>query len=178
MLNLSFGYCVDQNLPKDLKSRIDQSLKLAQEKGVPLFSEKKCSSDCAKKSGTSLNDFIGSYKTSEKEDPHQREERILFISHSIPISIIKDYACFAKKRGIRLVIQGMIDHSMIKTAAFVEDIGHPVEIDPPLFTKYAILEVPVFMHKKGESVSYLKGNVTLKYAFDKLDEDLNGRDSS
>jgi Type-F conjugative transfer system pilin assembly protein len=64
----------------------------------------------------------------------------------------------------RLVMRGMVQNSMMKTAAFTKEIGCRVDIDPKAFETHKITQVPVFL--KGDKV--IKGNVTLDYAMEKL----------
>lgn len=171
---LLISFCFIEHLfsmDAKLKARIDQSLKVAQEKGLSIVNEKKCPSDCVKKEGTSLLDFIGEQAAHNIEGKVQdltKNERVIFISNNIPIDSLKQYVGYAQKNKVRLVIQGMIDGSMLKTAAFVEKIGYPVDIDPPLFKKYNVLKVPVFMQINEKNVVMIRGHITANFAFSKI----------
>jgi hypothetical protein len=65
----------------------------------------------------------------------------------------------------------MINNSLLETAKFVEEIGHPVDIDPPLFKRYSVNSVPMFLNQKNAKTYILKGNVTADFAFSKLEEE-------
>lgn len=161
-------------LDADFKTKIDQSLKLAKDKGLSLITDKKCPQGCAKKQGKSLKDFIGESAAHALDESDMKEsdhhDRIIFISKSMPEESLKEMAYYAKKNNVRLVIQGMIDGSMLKTAAFVEKLGHPIDIDPPLFQKYEIRKVPVFMERTDHKIVMLKGNVKPTFAFKTIKE--------
>lgn len=161
-------------LDADFKAKIDQSLKVAKEKGLSLITDQKCPKGCAKKQGKSLKDFIGESAAHALDEvvttEKSQHERIIFISKSMPEESLKEMAFYAKKNNVRLIVQGMVDGSMMKTAAFVEKLGHPVDIDPPLFQKYEIKKVPVFMERTEQKVVMLKGNVKPTFAFEKIKE--------
>jgi type-F conjugative transfer system pilin assembly protein TrbC len=74
----------------------------------------------------------------------------------------------SKKHKIRLVIRGMVDGSMMKTAALSKELGHAIDIDPKLFAQLNITSVPVFMVKTKGTFYKLSGNVTLDWAMEKL----------
>lgn len=154
-----------------LKQKIDESLKIAKEKGLLLTSDQKCPNDCIKKKGSSLSDFLGSEKSQEKEkEKLLKNERVIFISHSMPKEALEGIVEFSKRNPVRLVIQGMIQNSMVKTAKFVEEIGVPVDIDPPLFKNYAVTHVPVFLERQDQKTVLMSGNVTPQFAFQKFTE--------
>lgn len=162
-------------LDADFKSKIDQSLKLAKDKGLSLITDKKCPQGCSKKQGKSLKDFIGESAAHALDESDMTEknkdEKIIFISKSMPEESLKEMVFYAKKNNVRLVVQGMIDGSMLKTAAFVEKLGYPIDIDPPLFQKYDIKKVPVFMERTDNKIVMLKGNVKPAFAFKTIKEE-------
>ena len=161
-------------LDNNLKNGIDQALEKAKEKGLDILSDKKCPNDCVKKQGTKLSDFIDqreAHPSFLENDQSSKEERVIFISKSIPKEALKAFAEFAKRQKARLVIRGMVNNSLLETATFVEEIGHPVDIDPPLFKRYSVNSVPMFLNLKGGKSYCLKGNVTADFAFSKLEEE-------
>ena len=164
----------DDLLRRGFKQSIDESLKKAKEKGLDILNDKKCPNDCVKKQGTKLSDFIDqreAHPSFLENDQSSKEERVIFISKSIPKEALKAFAAFAKRQKARLVIRGMINNSLLETAKFVEEIGHPVDIDPPLFQRHGIKTVPTFLNQKGGKSYLLKGNVTADFAFLKLEEE-------
>jgi type-F conjugative transfer system pilin assembly protein TrbC len=66
---------------------------------------------------------------------------------------------------VTLVLRGLIEDSMEKTARKIDAIKGVFEINPELFEQYDIKEVPTFvLIKKDKPVARLRGNITLTYA--------------
>ncbi|CAO4835083.1 MAG: hypothetical protein FADNKDHG_01552 [Holosporales bacterium] len=174
LISLFFGVSDVLALDADFKTKIDQSLKLAKDKGLSLITDKKCPQGCAKKQGNNLKDFIGESAAHALDESDMKQvnhhDRIIFISKSMPEESLKEMAYYAKRNNVRLVIQGMIDGSMLKTADFVEKLGYPIDIYPPLFQKYEIRKVPVFMERTDHKIVMLKGNVKPTFAFKRIKE--------
>ena len=154
----------DDLLSKGFKQSIDESLKKAKEKGLDILNDKKFPNYCVINQREAHPSFL-------ENDQSSKEERVIFISKSIPKEALKAFAEFAKRQKVRLVIRGMINNSLLETAKFVEEIGHPVDIDPPLFQRHGIKTVPTFLNLKGGKSYCLKGNVTADFAFSKLEEE-------
>ncbi len=171
----------------DLKRQIDARLADAKSKNIDLFSEKRCSGDCFGKPITKadleeMTAFLGvkaesngDKRVMENNASHQKEITV-FVSNSMPRGALKGLVVEAgqmKGDKVRFVIQGMVKDSMPKTAQLVEDIGHPLEIDPKLFEVHKVTHVPVFMSTRGDKVYRLQGNVTLDFAVEKLSKSAN-----
>ena len=170
------------SLTPDLKSKIDARLKQAKAENINLFSDKKCSGDCFGKAVSKadlekMTEFLG-VKPETGTDQNSTEnistknaEITVFVSNSMPKAALKGLVIEArqmKHHKIRFVIQGMVKDSMPGTAQLVEEIGHPLEIDPKLFEEYKVTHVPVFMTTKADKVYRLQGNVTLDFAVSTL----------
>lgn len=202
VLRVLLGLCLFEAkaLTPDLKARIDETLKKAKNAGLTLESAHKCSKDCIKKQGGSLQDFIDQgiahqlvknpfnqgaqnvktnthrrdkrpyddQETPKNKNDQDQEQRIIFISENIPLATLKVYGEFAQKHHSRLVLQGMIQNSMLKTAAFSESIGAPVDIDPKLFQIYHIQRVPVFLYKKGNRGLMMRGHIKSPHIFEEM----------
>jgi len=95
-------------------------------------------------------------------------ELIVFISSTLPKNALKQLALESKKAPVRFIIKGLVNGSFHETAALVKEIGVAIDIDPILFEKLNISQVPVFAHKVGEDWHCLRGNVTLGFALEKL----------
>lgn len=174
----------------DLKRKIDARLQEAKSKNIDLFSDKKCAGDCfgkalGKADLEQMTAFLGVKPDETSETDKQstanasshRQEMTIFVSNSMPKAALKGLVIEAGKmkiHKIRFVIQGMVKDSMPKTAQLVEDIGHPLEIDPKLFEEHKITHVPVFMTKRDDKVYRLQGNVTLDFAVSTLSENVDG----
>jgi type-F conjugative transfer system pilin assembly protein TrbC len=173
----------------DLQRKIDARLKEAKAKKIYLFSDKKCSGDCfgqpiTKDDLEKMTAFLGVKPDGTSEsDQHSavnasfhKQEMTVFVSNSMPKAALKGLVIEAgqmKEVKVRFVIQGMVQDSMPKTAQLVENIGHPLEIDPKLFEVHKVTHVPVFMTTRGDKVYRLQGNVTLDFAVEKLMESAN-----
>jgi type-F conjugative transfer system pilin assembly protein TrbC len=97
-------------------------------------------------------------------------ETIVFISNSMPKKTLQDLATTIKDSNTRLVIRGLVNGSFQDTAALVKEIGVPIDIDPELFERLNITQVPTFAIKDlGGAWHTLKGNVSLDYATNKLE---------
>lgn len=178
-----------QGMTPDFKRKIDARLKQAKAQHINLFSDKKCAGDCFGKALDKadlekMTAFLGVNPEGQSETGQQsrangashKQEMTVFVSNSMPKAALKGLVIEAgqmKKHKIRFVIQGMVKDSMPRTAQLVEEIGHPLEIDPKLFEVHSVTDVPVFMAKKEDKVYRLQGNVTLDFAIEKLSKILS-----
>ena len=104
---------------------------------------------------------------------------IVFVSSSMPKTALQELALEARKHKARLVIRGMVNNSMKETGTLAKEINHPLDIDPKLFKKYGVAEVPTFAvpygnkdekdgeGKKGIEWRVIRGNIKLTYALEK-----------
>jgi len=175
------------SLTPDLKRKIDARIQEAKAKNIDLFSEKRCSGDCFGKPITKadlekMTAFLGvtpesnGDKSLMENNASHKQEITVFVSNSVPKAALKGLVIEAgqmREGKVRFVIQGMVQDSMPKTAQLVENIGHPLEIDPKLFEVYQVTHVPVFMTTRGDKVYRLQGNVTLDFAVEKLSKSAN-----
>lgn len=111
--------------------------------------------------------------------------KYVFISSSMPPEALKKLFIDAEKANALLVLRGFKNNSYMETAKFFEEIikisGNGAVIDPELFKKYKIDEVPSFViSQKTECLTIdcqtpshdkIAGNISLRYAFDKLREE-------
>lgn len=99
---------------------------------------------------------------------------LIFVSSSMPIASLKLLAHQAKIKGATLVIRGMVKGSMRETATLVDQIDHPLEIDPKLFERFGVKQVPVFLVKHQTSWHKVSGNVELNFALESVNKDRLG----
>ncbi len=110
-------------------------------------------------------------------------ELIVFVSFSLGDATLKKLFQDANKVGGRLVLRGLYKNSFRLTQQKIKDLGIVVEIDPPLFEKFQIQQVPTFilaLSSQGETVldhDVLKGNVSLSYALEQFVKDGSIKDS-
>ena len=91
---------------------------------------------------------------------------IIFVSASMPKESLKRLAYQAVQNGAALVIRGMVNGSMVETAKLVDEIDHPLDIDPKLFQQFKIIKVPVFMVYRDQTWHKVAGNVELNFAIE------------
>lgn len=95
------------------------------------------------------------------------DERILvFVSFSMPEASIKHLLESLKEHPeVTLVLRGLINDSMEKTARYIANIKGVFEINPERFEEYNIQVVPTFvLLKKDVPYAKLQGNITLTHA--------------
>jgi conjugal transfer pilus assembly protein TrbC len=96
---------------------------------------------------------------------------LIFVSKSMPKAALKSLSIEAKKIGARLIIRGMVNNSMRETGELTKELRYPVDIDPKLFKKFDVRQVPTFVvpvANEGMTQWYkLQGNVTLSFVLEK-----------
>lgn len=113
--------------------------------------------------------------TNVRDGDHLEDDKkpLVFISSSMPRIALQELMIEARQHNARLVIRGMVNDSMKETAKFVKELNGGVEIDPKIFQKYQIRQVPVFLiplknkTTKKKEVRIVRGNVGLSYALQK-----------
>ena len=94
------------------------------------------------------------------------KQPLIFVSASMPTASLKKLAYQATKHNAILVIRGMVKGSMQETAKLVDEIDHPLDIDPNLFEQFKIIKVPVFMVYHNQGWHKVSGNVDLNFAIE------------
>lgn len=111
-----------------------------------------------------------------------RPQLQIFVSHSMPISLLKSYAKEAAKYNGVLVLRGLPAGSFHRLAKLVSDIsgdnaeGIAMQIDDEAFKAFDIKSVPTIVlskpasifseQLKGGAFDKIGGNVTIKYALE------------
>lgn len=106
----------------------------------------------------------------------------IFVSHSMPISLLKSYAREAIKYNGVLVLRGLPEGSFHRLAKLVSDISGDnaediaMQIDDEAFKAFDIKSVPTIVlskpasifseQLKGGAFDKIGGNVTIKYALE------------
>ena len=103
---------------------------------------------------------------------------IVFVSFSMPEESIKAWITQAQKIGAAVYIRGLVNNSFRDTAkiisGLVQDQPGGLLIDPTLFKKYSITQVPAVVVVDGESFDVVYGDVTLDYALEKISKSIEG----
>lgn len=91
---------------------------------------------------------------------------IVFVSFSMPKESIKTLFKDAEMyKNVRFVLRGFVNDSMEETVKKVQDDEGVLDIDPDIFEKYQIEQVPTFLWVKGDqNLGKISGNITLTYA--------------
>ncbi len=128
------------------------------------------------------------YKQYEASQQNQKTERtektnlkevpiIIFVSFSMPKESIKGWIAQAQKAKAAIYIRGLINNSFKDTAKAISELVQNQEnqaggilIDPNLFKKYSITQVPAVVVIKNEKNDFdvIYGDVSLDYALDKI----------
>lgn len=118
-----------------------------------------------------------------KTTPSGLEGLMIFVSSSIPPSVLKQFSLDAKKAGGVLVLRGLINDSFNDTVSFIQtlnDKGTRAIIDPNAFRLFDVRQVPeivvVVDNNNCQSgrcdhtpfFDKMSGAVTLEYALDEI----------
>jgi type-F conjugative transfer system pilin assembly protein TrbC len=129
-----------------------------------------------------LSDFKSKEKLKSKKN---QNSLLIFISSSIPKASLIRYSNDINKVGGVLALRGLIDNSFKKTVSFIYELnknGTRAIIDPNSFKKFNIDHVPQILLISDNNCQELEcnitplhdrisGNVTLKYALEKISKD-------
>ncbi len=93
----------------------------------------------------------------------------IFISLSMPKSLLEQYDIIAKQIGAKLVLRGFKDNSFKETIKYTQKIA--IEVDPVAFKKFGITSVPSFILSDGNKFDKLIGNVSINYALTRFKDE-------
>jgi type-F conjugative transfer system pilin assembly protein TrbC len=100
---------------------------------------------------------------------------LIFISFSMPQESIKGWINQAKKVNAAVYMRGLVNNlfkdTIMAVNKLVQDQPGGILIDPTLFRKYAITQVPAVVVSRGENFDVIYGDVTLDYALANLSKD-------
>ncbi len=85
----------------------------------------------------------------------------VFVSFSLNDEALKAYYIEAEKIGAILVMRGLIDDSFTTTKAKLDELKIAYVIDPELFDKYNINQVPTIVQDNGEAIKKIIGHIPL-----------------
>ncbi len=103
----------------------------------------------------------------------------IFVSFSMPKTMLNQYDKIARHLGAKLVIRGLKNNSFKETIAYIKEInaqGTVIEINPQMFKEFEINLVPAFVMTDGDkdgnkaSLKFDKliGNVSIVYVIEKF----------
>lgn len=182
---------VDKIVLDTTVQEIIQSSKLLHTQGQHslkgLIKGKNCEKPMEESSLESLNkcsfrENLDVLKEQESRVQTNQSPLLIFISFSMPPLSLKAYSRDVQKIKGRLILQGLHKNSFKETQKKMIELGITGDIDPPLFEKYAVKDVPTFIHTtlKDNPGSYdqVQGHISLKQALTLFNEkgDIKGAD--
>lgn len=94
-----------------------------------------------------------------KKDMNKYPDLLIFVSFSMPVETIKSLALQAKNQGGKIVFRGLLNGSFKEMGAKLQELGVEALIDPTLFQKHKVTQVPTFIQGDDRLV----GHVSLSY---------------
>lgn len=85
----------------------------------------------------------------------------VFVSFTMNDEALKAYYIDANKIGATLVMRGLIDDSFTVTKAKLDELGIAYDINPELFDKYNVRQVPTIVEDKIDSIKQITGHIPL-----------------
>ena len=105
---------------------------------------------------------------------------LIFVSFSMPKESIKGWIFQARKIGAAVYIRGLVNNSFKDTTKavleLVQDQPGGLLIDPTVFKKYSITQVPAVVVTNSDSFDVIYGDVTLNYALERLSKNSYAND--
>jgi type-F conjugative transfer system pilin assembly protein TrbC len=99
---------------------------------------------------------------------------LVFISFSMPKESIRGWISQTRKANAAIYIRGLVNNSfkdtIISVKKLVEDQPGGLLIDPTLFKKYSITQVPAVVVTSENDFDVVYGDVTLDYALKKISQ--------
>lgn len=133
---------------------------------------------------SNLDNIFKSYQEIKDAQPIQTKQVYVFISFSMPDNLIKNYILEAqnlknkKNIDIIFVLRGFYKNSFAETTkkmtAFTKDEANKLflaVVDPTLFQKYDIQQVPIIVKKyEDETYDKISGSVSINYALQTFED--------
>jgi conjugal transfer pilus assembly protein TrbC len=114
----------------------------------------------------------------EQKEKHNHVPIIIFVSFSMPKESIKGWITQAQKPQASVYIRGLVNNSFKDTkdevAELVKDQSGGLLIDPSLFQKFGIMQVPAVVVTKNDNFDVIYGDVSLDYALEKISDSKQG----
>ncbi len=106
---------------------------------------------------------------------------LIFVSFSMPKESIKGWINQARKINAAVYIRGLVNNSFKDTTLAVHELVKEqpggLLIDPTLFKKYAVTQVPAVVVTSGNDFDVIYGDVTLDYALKKINDVTGSRNN-
>ncbi len=108
----------------------------------------------------------------ESQEPDDWYKLFVFVSLSMPEATLKSLYQEAQDYGAVLVLRGLEDNSLKKTAETLQRLSISVQIDPELFKRYEVQRVPTFVYLRSQKLDILAGHTSLHYALSRFKAEL------
>jgi conjugal transfer pilus assembly protein TrbC len=97
----------------------------------------------------------------------------VLISFSVPEETWVSLSSEMEEIGAVFVLRGLPNNSFKRLSQKIQHLNSlgvkaPIQIDPQLFTNYEISRVPSFLIIKNQAYSKVSGNISLRYALEKM----------
>lgn len=108
----------------------------------------------------------------KRMEAFKKNHLFVFVSLSMPSESLLSLAKEAKKTKGILVLRGLHKSSFKETIKALQAVISASKqgflIDPELYQKYEIKEVPAIVVKEGDLFDKISGNISIKYALEKF----------
>jgi conjugal transfer pilus assembly protein TrbC len=105
-------------------------------------------------------------------ETNQENSLLVFISHSMPRSLIRETLREAKKFKATVVLRGLKNDDFKEMLVFLKkiitEVNYGVNIDPESFKEYNVMQVPSFVLSDGQNFDKMSGNVSLHYFLEEV----------
>jgi type-F conjugative transfer system pilin assembly protein TrbC len=98
---------------------------------------------------------------------NKKDGLYIFVSLSMPKTLLEQYEQIAKQIGAKLVIRGFKNNSFKETIEYTKEVV--CQVDPVAFKKFGITSVPSFVLSDNDKFDKLVGNVSIKYALEQFE---------
>jgi conjugal transfer pilus assembly protein TrbC len=119
-----------------------------------------------------IDKWLNNYKQIKTEGKSLKAQDgfYIFVSFSLPKTLLENLDKAAKKIGAKLVIRGLKDNSFKETLNYIKGIkqeGITIDIDPESFRQFGITHVPAFIVTQDTKYDKIVGNISIAYALNK-----------
>ncbi len=111
---------------------------------------------------------VASCQTNNPGAEQNTNEYLIFVSLSMPRETLKSLYKEAEANRAVLILRGLKEQSFRKTGEYIKELEIGLQINPDLFKKYHIQNLPTFIRIKGDEHDSLSGNVSLQFAKQKF----------
>lgn len=126
-----------------------------------------------KSNGVTLSEITGKCVRNSQIQSDLDPSLYIFVSFSMPREALLSLSKEVEKLGGVMVLRGLPENSFKQLAVSLhrlrkQGLSSTVQVDPRLFSKYGITNVPAFVVKQDGGFDKLAGNVSLAFALEKI----------